>query len=124
SLRRADMGNNRPDSSEAADQCDRCALVRIARCAVDESPLGQFHSDLWTRLPYDAEANHLAPLLDSLLRRCGQQAPEPAAGTLRAWMLGLAVWIGGRTVGFKEFWPGLGGKRFGRSVSKVLRSPG
>ena len=96
------MGNNRPDSSEAPDQSGRSTLVRIARCAVDDSPLGRLHPDLWARLPHDAEANHLTPLLDSLLRRCGQQAPEPAAGTIRALMLRHAVWHRARTNALHE----------------------
>ena len=109
------MGNNGPESS---DQFDRCALVRIARCAVDESPLGQFDSNLWTRLPYDAEANHLAPLLDSLLRRYDQQAPEPAAGTLRALMLRHAVWHRARTDALHEVLTALERKKIEALVLK------
>ena len=96
------MGNNRPDSAEAPDQDGRSTLVRIARCAVDESALGQLHPNLWTRLPHDAEANHLAPLLDSLLRRCVQHVPEPAAATLRALMLRHAAWHRARTDALHE----------------------
>jgi hypothetical protein len=91
------MGNNRRDSSEASDERGRSALVRIARCAVDETALGPIHSDLWTRLPHDAEANHLAPLLDSLIRTSGQPVPDAAAATLRALMLRHRAWHRART---------------------------
>src|SRR5262245_25868980 len=96
------MVNKRSDSSEGLEPCARSALVRIARCAVDESALGQLHPNLWTRLPYEAEANRLVPLLDSLLRRCGQPAPEPAAATLRALMLRHAAWHRARTNALHE----------------------
>jgi len=89
----------RPPAHRPADLGDGSDvwLLQAARAVIDESPLGSVRLARWDHVPHDAEANHLAPLLDVLLRTHEHNAPEAVVHQLRALALRHAAWHRTRT---------------------------
>ena len=77
-------------------------LLEAARAVIDESPLGSIRLARWDHVPHDAEANHLAPLLDVWLRTHDHNAPEAVVRQLRALALRHAAWHRTRTAALLE----------------------
>ena len=77
-------------------------LLEAARAVIDESALGSIRLARWDRVPHDAEANHLAPLLDVWLRTHDHNAPEAVVHQLRALALRHAAWHRTRTAALLE----------------------
>jgi hypothetical protein len=80
----------------------RAALLRVARCAVDEMPFRSADLGEWHRLPFDADSQHLAPLLEWLAGGPDSSVPEPARTQLRALVLRQAAWHRARTAAASE----------------------
>ncbi len=87
-----------PGSATASDVW----LLEAARAVIDESALGSIRLARWDRVPHDAEANHLAPLLDVFLRTHDHNAPEAVVRQLRALALRHAAWHRTRTAALLE----------------------
>src|SRR6516225_8279849 len=68
---------NRVHSTTVDDEgLSRGWLLCAARAVLDEATPAAPPHHLWDRLPHDAEAQHLAPLLDLALRREALGAPD------------------------------------------------
>ena len=77
-------------------------LLEAARAVIDESALGPIRLACWDRVAHDAEANHLAPLLDVFLRTHDHNAPGAVVRQLRALALRHAAWHRTRTAALLE----------------------
>src|SRR4051812_19745581 len=80
----------------------RESLLWIAYIAVHGSAPFPLRPDEWDRLPLDAEANHFAPLLETLLGSCDQTVPERIGRQLRALGLRHLAWHRARTAALRE----------------------
>jgi hypothetical protein len=78
------------------------SLWWIAYAAVHGSLPFPLRPDDWDRLPHDAEANHLAPLLDALLGLHNQTVPELVKRQLRVLHLRHVAWHRARTAALLE----------------------
>jgi len=81
----------------AAHSTDQISLTWIARAAVHGSASPSLTPGDWERLPYDAEAAHLAPLLDAWLSEHDHDAPDQVVRQLKALRLRHLAWHRART---------------------------
>ena len=89
---------NRSRSTPSGDEdLSREWLLRAARAVLDGATPAPPPHHLWNRLPHDAEAEHLAPLLDMTLRRNAHGAPDHVVQQLRALALRQVAWHRART---------------------------
>src|SRR5215469_9649283 len=75
----------------------REVLLRVVRCAAGDLPFESPADHEWPRLPSDAEAHHLAPLLEWLTRGGQPSAPPGIRTQLRALVLRQTAWHRART---------------------------
>src|SRR4030095_5240143 len=75
----------------------REALLRVVRCASDDLPFQSLDDHAWARLPSDADAHHLAPLLERLMRSAECSVPHAVRAQLRALVLRQTAWHRART---------------------------
>ena len=88
----------RTDLSDGSDVW----LLEVVRSVIDSSARGSIRLADWDRVPHDAEASHLAPLLDVFLRTHEHNAPEAVVCQLRALALRHAAWHRARTAALLE----------------------
>jgi hypothetical protein len=94
---------NRVHSTTVDDEgLSRGWLLCAARAVLDEATPAAPPHHLWDRLPHDAEAQHLAPLLDLALRREALGAPDSVVQQIRALALRHAAWHRARTAVIAE----------------------
>ncbi|HMF94057.1 MAG TPA: nucleotidyltransferase family protein [Vicinamibacterales bacterium] len=72
------------------------------RCAAGDLPFQPLDDHDWPRLPSDADAHHLAPLLEWLTRGCESSAPRAVRAQLRALVLRQTAWHRARTAAATE----------------------
>jgi hypothetical protein len=89
-------------TDSAATLDGRESLLWIAYGAVHGSTPFPLRPDDWDRLPHDAEANHLSPLLETLLGSHDQAVPEPIGRQLRVLRLRHLAWHRARTAALLE----------------------
>jgi len=80
----------------------REALLRVVRCAVGDLPFQSLDDHEWPRLPSDADAHQLAPLLEWLTRGTESSVPLAVRTQLRALVLRQAAWHRVRTAAATE----------------------
>src|SRR5262249_54550796 len=85
-----------------SEDVGREALLRIVRSASRDLPFQSPDDHEWPRLPSDAEAHHLAPLLEWLTRDAESSVPRAVRAQLRALTLRQTAWHRARTAAATE----------------------
>jgi hypothetical protein len=88
--------------ASASQDVAREALLRVVRCACDDLPFQPPDDGEWPRLPSDADAHHLAPLLEWVTRSAESSVPPPVRAQLHALVLRQTAWHRARTAAASE----------------------